>query len=233
MNNGCNKDFQMDEAGKNTRAYLGLKIKTQGQEQYPDGPPAEFEVCIVKKGSDAKEYGLEIDSQDNKYLQVYKVDPGAFQKYNETADPSKQVMTSDFIVAVNSKTGSAADLMAEFTGEEVTVKIVRAIELAVIIENDKKNNHGLTFPTMMKNHVLVVMNIGDGCIQDYNNKCTQESQKIRPYDRIVSIKGQVGKAAKLKTLLDGTTGTFQLGIQRMVPAEAIQTMGKSGNASYW
>merc|ERR1712207_120649 len=150
----------MMDAGKNQRAYLGLKIKTRGQAEYPDGPPAEFEIT-VEKGPDAKEYGLVIDSQDGQHLQIAEVDEGAFKKYNEKADPSVQVMKSDFVAAVNSKSGKSADLIAGFKEKSVAVKIVRATELAVIIENDdKKKKHGLTFPATMKNDVLVVMDIG-------------------------------------------------------------------------
>lgn len=234
MEKGCNKDFKMTNSGT-TMAYLGLKIKTRGQADYPEAPPAQFTVA-VEKAADAKEYGLEIDSQDQTHLQIYEVDTGAFKKYNESvaATPEVQVMKSDFIAAVNDKSGKAAEMMAQFReSSKVEVKIVRATELGVIIENeDKKKKHGLTFPTTMKNDVLVVMDIGDGYIKEYNDNCKQASQKIRKYDRIVSVKSQVGKAATLKRLLETTTGKFQLGIQRMVPEEAIQASGGIG-AAWW
>jgi hypothetical protein len=228
---GCNKDFEMENSGTKG-AYLGLKLKLQNQAEYPEGRPPQFEASI-EKAPDAKEYGLEIDSQDNKHLQVFKVDEGAVKKYNETVDPDLQIMKSDFIEAVNGVTGSAAELMAQFTQPTVAVKILRATELQVVVENnDKKVKHGLTFPKQMKNDVLVVMDIdNDGYVKKYNDSCTQASQRIRQYDRIVSVKGQVGKAARLKSLLETTTGKFQLGIQRPVPSEATQASG--GNWTFW
>lgn len=232
MENGCNQDFSMNSPGT-TGAYLGLKMKLQGQTEYPDGPPSFFDVS-VERSPDATEYGLEIDSQDNKYLQIYEVDAGAFKKYNENCQsPHLHVMKSDFIQSVNDRTGSAAELMAQFKEPKVKVGILRAVELQVIVENeDKKLKHGLTFPAKMKNDVLVVMDIDEnGFIKKYNDSCTQASQKIRQYDRIVSVKGQVGKAASLKRLLENTTGKFQIGIQRPCPPEATQASG--GNWSFW
>jgi len=232
MEQGCNQDFLMAEAGQDIRAYLGLKIKLQGQERYSDGPPPEFQV-IIEKGEGAAEYGLEIDSQDQKYLQILKVDEGAFKKYNESADPSVQVIKSDFIVSVNNGMG-AEDMIKQFQVPRVAVSLVRALDTALLLENnDGKKKHGLKFPfKMQKNDVLVVMEIGDGYIKEYNDKCGQESQKIRVYDRIVSVKGRVGKPDTLKVLLEKATGKFQLGIQRPCPVEAaIKAPG--GNFRFW
>lgn len=217
MENGCNKDIAMEEAGTKW-AYLGLKIKVKGQEQYPDGQPPEFEA-EVDKGEGAKVYGLDVDSQDDKHLQVVGVvDAGAFKEYNErNADPSVQVIKSDFIVSVNGLTGRT-EMLNAFKESKITVKVVRAINTAVLVENtDKKKGHGLIFPEKMKCDVLVVMKIEDGYIKEYNDKCKHASEKIHVYDRIFSVKGQEGKAALLKGLLDKATDTFQLAIQRPCP----------------
>jgi len=219
---GCCQDFEMAEAGKNIKAYLGLKMKTRGQEEYPAGPPSSFEV-EVEKGEEAKEYGLEIDSQDMKNLQIAQVDQGCFKAYNEKADPSVQVVISDFIVSVNGVEGSA-DMVKEFANPKVKVKLVRALNTAVLLENnDKKKKHGLKFPTKMKNDVLVVMEIGDGYIKEYNETCAREqraSEMVLPYDRIVSVRDEVGRASKLKSALESASGKFQIGIQRPCPPEA-------------
>lgn len=223
---GCNTEFMMEEAGKNIKAFLGLKLRPADQAEYPAGPPAEFEVT-VQKGDGAAEYGLEIDSQDTKNLQVAEVDKGAFKVYNEKADPSVQVVKSDFIVAVNKAEGDAIAMVKEFQKEEeVTVKFVRAVDTSIVLENnDATKKHGLKFPAKMKKDVLVVMEIGDGYIKEYNDSCTDESQKILPYDRITVVKGQAGTASSLKGLMDKATGKFQVGIQRPCPRTAATKGG--------
>jgi len=230
MEHGCNQDFPM-EAGQNTRAFLGLKIKVQGQEQYSEGPPPKFQV-VLEKGEAATEYGLEIDTQDQKHFQICKVDEVAFKRYNESVDPSVQVIKSDFIISVNGATG-APDMMKQFQKPKVTLWLVRALDAALLLENKDKKKHGLKFPRVMtKNDVLVVMEIGDGYIKEHNDKCEQESQKILVYDRIVSVKGQVGNHDTLKGLLEKAIGKFQLGIQRPCPVE-IATKAPGGNFRFW
>lgn len=229
---GCNTEFMMEEAGTNIKAFLGLKLRPGVMAEYPDGPPAEFAVT-VKKGDGAAEYGLEIDSQDTKHLQVAEVDKGAFKAYNEKADPSVQVVKSDFIVVVNKVEGDAPAMMKEFGKEqEVTVKFVRAVDTSVVLENnDAAKKHGLKFPAKIKKDVLVVMEIGDGYVKEYNDSCTEESQKILPYDRITYVKGQAGTASSLKGLMDKATGKFQIGIQRRCPTTAATTGG--GMFNFW
>merc|ERR1719362_2185783 len=167
---GCNQEFLMKEAGDKYKAYLGLKIKWPDND-YPAGPPSTFEVTVEK--GDGIDYGLDVDSQDGKHLQIYNVDVGAFANYNKEKDIFWQVMPSDFIVSVNSMTGYQA-MKAQFKDEQkVTVKLVRAFDCAVVLElgSSDSKKHGLSFPAKMKNDVLVVMQTGDGYIKEYNERC--------------------------------------------------------------
>jgi len=215
MERGCNMEFQMDDAGANIKAYLGLKIKVQGQEDYPEGEKPELEITVDKEAG-AKEYGLDIDSQDQKYLQVMMVDKGAFRAYNDAeADPTKHVKPTDFIAVVNDLRGNTEEMMLQFKQPKVTVKLLRAVHESVLVKGgDAKQSHGLSFPPKMKNEVLVVMGIGDGYIKEHNSSCKLESDKIFEHDRIVSVKGQTGSAKTLKSLMDKAAGEFQIGIQR-------------------
>jgi len=226
MEKGCNMEFQMDEAGANIKAYLGLKIKVQGQEEYPEGEKPELEITVEKEAG-ATQYGLDIDSQDQKHLQIIMVDNGAFKAFNDAeADPRKHVKPSDYIAAVNGVTGNVVDMMGQFQQPKVTVKLLRAVQESVLVKRgDTKQLHGLSFPAKMKHDVLVVMSIGDGYIKEHNSSCKQEADKIVEYDRIVSIKGQTGSAKTLKSLLDKATGEFQIGIQR--PCLPNAATGKS------
>merc|ERR1719195_1027049 len=219
---GCNMEFPMEEVGPNIKAYLGLKIKVMGQEQYPDDVPTpEFEVTVEKEG--AKEYGLDVDRQDLKNLQILKVVDGAFKKYNEQVKPPLQVIQSDFIVSVNGVTGDAVEMLKQFQADRVNLKLVRSFDTVVLLQYGEYKRHGLKFPKQVKNNMLVVMEIGDGYIKEHNDKCEDESQKIRVYDRIVSVNGQVGTAATLKSRLERATGKFQLGIQRPCPEDAASS----------
>merc|ERR1712038_1809283 len=104
--------------------------------------------------------------------------------------------------------------------------------MGIVLENnDATKKHGLKFPVKMKKDVLVVMEIGDGFVKDYNANCTEESQKILPYDRITMVKGQAGTASSLKGLMDKATGKFQIGIQRPCPRSASSKGG--GMFSFW
>merc|ERR1719464_2476187 len=157
-----------------------------GQEQYPDGPAPEFEVnpdgpapefevnpdgappefeVTIEKGEGAMQYGLHIDSQDLKNLQILKVVDGAFKKYNEQVKPPLQVIQSDFIVSVNGVTGDAVEMLKQFQADRVNLKLVRALDTVVFLRYGKNKRHGLKFPKQVKNNVLVVMEIGDGYIK--------------------------------------------------------------------
>jgi len=218
LQNGCNDEFEMEDIQQNTKACLSLKIKVQGQEDYPKGAPPQIEVELFK--GQAKDYGLKFDDQDQKALQIVEVGKGAFKTHNDTVKPSGQVNKSDFIVSVNGFMRSP-EMIKQFKQPKVKVTLVRALNTAVVLEkNDTKKNHGIKFPSK-KNGTFVVMDIGDGYIKEHNNNCDQESQKIHVSDRIVSVRGQVGNASTINGLLEKATGKFQVGVQRKCPVDAF------------
>jgi hypothetical protein len=99
---GFNDYVLLDDTGASIQAYLGVKIKPRGK-HYPADPPSTFRV-EVEKGETGR-YGMEIDFSDGKNLVVHGVVAGAFAEYNKSAEPSKQLRKSDFIVSVNEKLG--------------------------------------------------------------------------------------------------------------------------------
>jgi len=214
--NGVNGDFEMEEAGTNIRAYLSLKIQVQGQD-LPPGSLTEFEVT-VERGED-RSYGLQIDEQGKVDLQVYEVEEGALQKYNESAKLDMQVKKSDFIMAVNGIANSCEAMLDQFQQPKVTLKLRRALEFVVIFEKEEFfTKLGVITPKPMKNDVIAILRIEDGLIQDYNKTCTLESDRIAVLDRIVSIKGMRGSAGELKAKFDMMKGKFQVGLQRPAPS---------------
>jgi len=212
---GLNGEFEMEEAGTNIRAYLSLKIKKQGQD-YPLGSATEFEVT-VERGEDTS-YGLRIDEQGKLDLQVYGIEEGAVQKYNESAKPDMQVKKSDFIMSVNGIKDNCEEIMNQFNQPKIILKLRRAVEFAVILEKGEITTKlGIVVPKPMKNDVIAILKIEDGLLKDYNNKCTNESDRILVLDRIVSVKGWRGSAGELKAKLDMMKGKFQVGLQRPHP----------------
>jgi len=212
MVNGINGEFEMEEAGENIKAYLALKIKIQGQNEYPLAPETELEVTIEK--GEEMNYGIRIDEQGKVDLQVCKLEQGAVQKYNDSVKADMQVKKSDFIVSVNGVSENCEEMMNQFSEPKVTMKLRRASNFAVIFDKDHTQRLGVSIPMPPKNDVIPILSIEDGLIKEYNDKCTQESDKILILDRIISVKGEVGSAAELLSKLDTMSGKFQVGIQR-------------------
>jgi len=212
MENGLNGDYEMEEAGTNIRAYLGLKIKLPSK-LYPSRQGGELEVTIEKGETNA--YGIELDDQDKVNLYVCKVNEGAIQKHNDSVKATMKVMQSDFITSVNGVKGDAEEMLKQFKEAKVTIKLRRAVDLVAILEKEHATSKlGVIVPKPCRVDALVILNIEDGILKAYNDKCTKESDKIIPRDRIVSVKGEVGLADQLKSKLMGMTGKFQVGIQR-------------------
>jgi len=230
MENGFNTEFAMEEAG-GAKAFLGLQMKVKDQDEYPPAPLPHFDVEISKQEA-ATEYGLEVDDQDLQHLQICAIDEGAKSaafKYNEQqSDAALLVKVSDYILSVNGQTGGAAMLQQFKDSSQSTMKmrLARALDTQVPIENsDQKKKHGLKFPAKMRNNVLVIMDVEDGYVKEYNDTCKKESDKIMKYDRIVTVQGASGKAAELKKSLEKATGKFQIGIERPYPEAATKTPG--------
>lgn len=212
MENGLIGDYEMEEAGKNIRAYLAIKIKLPDK-VYPSAQQAELEVTI-EKGA-ANEYGIKLDDQDKVNLYVCEIFEGVVQKHNDSVKANLQVMQSDFIVSVNGVEGNAEEMLKQFKEAKVTFKLRRAMDLVAILDKKEETSQlGVIIPKPARANALVILNIEDGIVKAYNDTCTKEPEKILLGDRIVSIKGEVGPAEQLRSKLLGMTGKFQVGIQR-------------------
>jgi len=212
MVDGVNGDFLMEETGVNIRAYLDLKIKMQGRD-YPPAPSTELEVTVEKGKGD--NYGMRINEQSKVDLQVHQIEQGAVQRYNESVKADMQIRKSDFIVAVNGVTDSCEEMMRQFSKSKVTLRLRRALTYVVILDReDHTQKLGVVVPLPPKNDVIPILDIQEGLIKSYNDKCTAESDKIQFLDRITSVKGEAGSAESLHAKLDAMTGKFQIGMQR-------------------
>jgi len=235
---GFNDEVLLEGTGDGMQAYLHLKIKAAGKE-YPAVPPLTFTVEVEK--GDRTELGLKLDTSDGKNLMVFAVDSGAFANYNTTADPSKKLMKSDFIVSVNEASSQNGCITQMKQSSVVKCVFTRGIELSVILEREEQETPlGLEFPDILKTHslglpitkvaaVLFIATLGmvtplvkllelvvtEGAAKTYNDACgNSEGDKLRVHDRILSVMGETGAPADVKEKMENARGQFQIRILR-------------------
>jgi len=212
---GFNDEVLLEGTGDGMQAYLHLKIKAAGKE-YPAVPPLTFTVEVEK--GDRTELGLKLDTSDGKNLMVFAVDSGAFANYNTTADPSKKLMKSDFIVSVNEASSQNGCITQMKQSSVVKCVFTRGIELSVILEREEQETPlGLEFPDILKTHSLglPITKVTEGAAKTYNDACgNSEGDKLRVHDRILSVMGETGAPADVKEKMENARGQFQIRILR-------------------
>jgi len=213
---GFNDEVLLEDAGANIQAYLSLKIKPQGK-QYPAGPPPTFTVEVKKDETEG--YGMMLDWSDETNLMVCGINPGAFADYNKSVEPSQQVRKSDFITLVNEVSTSSVDCLKQFMESKVTCVVTRGIEFSCMLERDNLQKPlGLTFPEELskKGYGLPISSVSvtEGAAHAYN-KCAEEWDKLKAYDRVLSINGEMGHPIDLKAKMENATGKFQVLILRV------------------
>jgi len=212
VSGGFNGDLQLENTGSTRSPRLKFKAKLEGN-VYPLGPPSEFQACVTRDSTD-KLWGLDINYQDTKTLYVLDVMPGAFQDYNNVSPTEKQIRQSDFIVSVNGITGDGWKLKNEMAkNTKLDIVIHRPQERILVVEKGAQTKHGMAFATPRLTSGLVVLQISDGFIKDYN-KAVHESMQLKVGDRIVSAEYAQGTAADLIKRLDEQVGTVHIGIIR-------------------
>jgi len=216
-NDGFNGELQLTEAG-NGKAFLRLKVKMAGQDDYRAGPASEFTINFDKDPK-VKALGLDLNETEGKYIYVTDVTAGPFKKYNEKAEKDKQLRPGDFLVKINDKEGNAKQMADELRNKTVTsFEIVARHPEEICIAINKKEAKtalGLDFPKKLIGNALLITKVNNGPFQEWND--ANKDQKVCDNDRVVSVAGFQGKAAELqKRMLKATT--FQAIIVR--PADA-------------
>jgi len=207
---GFHGEVKIQDAGKGgEQAHLKLKIKIAGRD-YPPAPSAEVRLTIEKGSSQS--YGLSLDPQDANALLIMSVDPGACEAHNKAARPEDQLRGTDFIVAVNGKTGSEP-MLEEFRNQpRVELLVRRPTELSAIVDNGAKRPLGLGFPEKPRFSSLLITEVQDGPVRDWNEG-KPESSRVRPGDRVVSVGGETGKAKELQAMIE-KADRFQISLIR-------------------
>jgi len=215
---GFNGELELEEAGKD-QAYLKLKVKMPGQEEFPKGPPTEI-TCKVDRETPTQSLGLDIDTADGVYEFVTLVKDGPFLKYNQTVKAADQVMAGDFIVKVNGVEGSSKALLEEFKKAASSVEVVirRPQELRAAIEKPKASTAlGLEFPKKLAGEALLITKVGAGPFQEWNEK--NPGHEVCNGDRIVAVGDFRGKATELQKKMQTLT-KFQVTIVRPASAQS-------------
>jgi len=213
---GFNGEVQLENLGKDIMAaYLTVKIKIQDQE-YPDGPDPEFNISLTKDPKAA--IGLDFDTQDENMVYVADIKPGPVQFYNLNVKPSEQLKPGYFIVEANGFSGQAAQLIEVMKKETMLHLLIRrSTEMTVsIIKKDKKTPLGMEFHSKMTGNHMMILDITDGPVYQWN--VTHPQLEIKCGDRIVAVNGQKGKANDLLKKMKGLA-QFQMTIVRPVSSE--------------
>jgi len=213
---GFNGELKLLET-KHNKSWLRVKVKLAGQDDYPEGPPAEFTIKIEKdpKAKKIKMHGLEVDDSDGKYLYVTNMKAGPFQTNNEKEGVHK-MRPGDFFVKVNDKEGDSKAMLEELkTKTDFEIVARHADEITVAIDKkEAKAPLGLECPKKPTGNALLILKVGDGPFKEWND--ANEERKVCDGDRVVSVAGFQGKAADLQKKMTGAT-TCQLLVVR--PAE--------------
>lgn len=228
---GFSGEVMMEEAGEHIQAYLRLKIK-MGEQDYPAGPPTTFPV-FLEKGEDQK-YGVVFDTSDNMTLMIFRVcDDGAFAEYNRTAKPSEQLLQTDFIVSVNGVSNPRA-CIRQFQKSKVACIVRRSIQLSIILKRaDRQKPLGLAFSEESANSIgISIMSITQGAVQEYNDECLREVDKVQVHDRIIDVNGETGTPADIKAKMESSTGEFQIHVLRACPSTALPE-SECGRRRFW
>mmetsp|Transcript_94194 Transcript_94194/g.281111 ORF Transcript_94194/g.281111 Transcript_94194/m.281111 type:complete len:370 (-) Transcript_94194:173-1282(-) len=194
---GLNAELPLT-GGKNSGAFLKVKIRNGGQE-YPPGPPPSFKI-EVEKATD-QSAGLELDIQEGTMAYVLAVNPGPLSVYNKTAEPCLCLFPGYFIETVNDTKGSSSKLMdIMHAASKLTLLVRRPEDFDVLVKRRQQGEPlGLVISQRPRARTLVVSTVEAGPVQDWNNG--HVDFQVRQGDRIVRVGGESGEAAELLSRL--------------------------------
>lgn len=160
---------------------------------------------VVEKTDSLPDLGLTLDTLHGKLLQVNNVNDGAVKRYNMSAPQDMQIKPGAFIQAVNGKHQNIQVMLLQFRGEKI-LKLTFAPKEEFEVHFSKKNgkNLALDLHFLPENRSLIITRIGDGLVQEHNERMQAEGEPnrvIRRYDRIFEVNGTTGKASQLMDLL--------------------------------
>jgi len=141
--------------------------------------------------------GLNLDGLDGETAFVDNIIPGSVEDWNNSHDAKERLQVHDRIVKVNGIAGETDKILAELKASyNWTLVILRPMEVTVSVDCKRFPSLGLDLKYSPNGNTLLIANLGDGPIEEYNREAPQAA-KIIKNDRIVAINGTRGGARKL------------------------------------
>jgi len=183
------------------------KAQDSDDEDAGDGP---FSVTL--RMNPGERLGALLDVLDMKTLRVVQVrQTGRIRTHNLQAAENRKVLPGYFIVSVNGKNGGAEALVAEMRRSRTWhMKVARKQEFTIKLEKTGPLCLDLQFEK--DSDCMVIRKIGDGVVKEHNQTLAADSeQRVRVYDRILSVNGQGGPAkAMVQTIRSQTQLTLHI-----------------------
>merc|ERR1712008_344294 len=80
---------------------------------------------------------------------------------------------------------------------------------------------GLTFSEESAHGIgISIRGITEGAVQEYNDECIKDVDKLQVHDRIVNVNGETGTPAEIKAKMVNSTGKIQICVLRPCPVTA-------------
>jgi len=153
-----------------------------------------FEIDIPK--GDAV-LGLSLDSWTiGLYISGIQ-DGGVVKDYNASAEASKKVQVSDFIVGVNGTTQTDKMVVALKSERQLKLKLFRSAPIKInISKGDKLLGLNVSIQKEVRGKTIFVQGLLDGAAQDYNEGALPEAQ-VKTNDCIISVNGVTDDAGEM------------------------------------
>jgi len=140
--------------------------------------------------------GLKLDALDRLGLVIIEIPPGAVKEWNDACPGDKNLQVNQRIVEVNGIVGDSAAMLAAMKQSTIWHLVVqRPVEIRAVIPRDDTKSLGMNLRYSTNSTSLLIAEVEDGPIQDWNDKSSAD--KIKPFDRIVEVNDTRGSVESL------------------------------------
>lgn len=157
--------------------------------------PRKGELAVFVSRPPEAPIGLNLDALEDNATFVDDILKGAIQTWSESHPKDEHLHRYDRIVGINAVRGSTNQLLSEMRQTVDWHLIVqRPTTISVSVDCEKNPTLGLDLKYSPNGVSLLVANIGEGAIKEYNKI---GKIPVAPNDRIVEINGVRGTARRL------------------------------------
>lgn len=141
--------------------------------------------------------GMNLDVTDLVSLVVVDILPGSIREWNEAQPrPGQQLRVNDRIVEANGASEDAQKMLCVLKDSTMWQLVVqRPAEYRAVIERHGVLSLGLDLRYALTGTSLMIADIGDGPIKDWNARSS--TRKVKKFDRIIELNGVRGSAQQL------------------------------------